>query len=93
MDELEHARIKGNDAQALLNNSLLRAAFDAVDAKLESYILTCDPDDKDRAQRVVLGKQIFKGIRREIERIVEDGQVADFQISELEKQKKSIFKR
>lgn len=88
----ESRRIAGNDARALLDNKLFRSAFDGVAEHLENVALTCNPDDKEKAQRVVIAKQILAGIKREIVRVIEDGTVAEIQLSEIER-KKSITER
>lgn len=80
----EHRKFKSQDAKALLDNEMFKAAFAAMSEYLEAKTLSCDPDNKEITQRVVLAKQILAGIKREIERIVEDGMVADIQLAEIE---------
>ena len=84
----EQARFTAEDAKQLLDNKMLREAFDAVSGYIDQQALSCEPDNKDRAQRIVLSKQLLAGIRREIYRHVENGQVANIQIAELEKKKR-----
>lgn len=88
----EQRRIRGADAQALLDNPLLRDAFAAVAEHLEQQALSCDPDNAEKARRVVMAKQILRGIEREIRRVVEDGAVAEVQLAEIE-QKRRLFRR
>lgn len=78
------------DAKALLENKLLQDAFRQVGEYLDSQALSCDPDNASKAQRIVIAKQILYGIKREIERVVEDGIVANMQINEIE-QKRRMF--
>ena len=85
MSTPEHRRIRGNDARQLLDNSLLKEAFAAVDKYIDEQALSCPPDDATRAQRIVISKQLLAAIRREIVRVVEDGDVAEVQIDMLEK--------
>jgi hypothetical protein len=85
-------KFASEDARQLLENKLFKMAFEHMANSLEAQALTCNPDDKDKAQRVVIAKQILVGIRREIERIVEDGVMADFQLAEVE-QKKTMLQR
>lgn len=80
------------DAKQLLENKLFKMAFENMSNSLDAQALACNPDDKDKAQRVVIAKQILAGIRREIERIVEDGVMADFQLQEIE-QKRTMLQR
>lgn len=90
----EHAQFRAEDAKQLLSNPLLREAFEAVSSYLEAQALGCDPDNRDKAQRVILGKQIFAAIKREIQRHIENGSVAQIQIAELEKRKRfRLFQR
>lgn len=84
---LESAKFRAEDAKHLLEDPMLKAAFDAVSGYIDGRALACDPDNKDMAQRIVLSKQLLAGIRREIYRYVEEGQIADVRIAELEKKK------
>lgn len=86
----EQTRFIAEDAKQLLDNKMLKEAFEAVSSYIDQQALSCEPDNKDRAQRIVLSKQLLAGIKREIYRHVESGQVANIQIAELEK-KKRIF--
>ena len=81
----ESRRILGEDARQLLENKLLQASFAMVGEYLDRVALSCDPDNKDQAQRIILTKQLFASLRREIERCIEDGEVARVEIAELEK--------
>jgi hypothetical protein len=81
----EQRRIIGNEARQLLENVHFREAFEAVESHLVDQAKSCDPDNKDKAQRVVIAMQIMEGIKREIIRKVEDGHVAEVEIAELER--------
>lgn len=90
----QHDKFRANDAKALLENEMFKEAFTAMNAYLESKALTCDPDNKEAAQRVVISKQLLAGIKREIERVIQDGLIADIRIAELERKSKfSVFRR
>lgn len=89
----EKDRIIGSEAQALLNNEMFKGAFQAVGEYIEAKAMSCDPDNKEMAQRVILSKQILAGIKREIERQVETGMIAEVQINELEKKQFRFFRR
>lgn len=80
----EDRRIRGNDARHLLDNPLFKEAFAAVNDYLESAAMSCNPDDAEKARRIVISKQLLAAVKREITRVVEDGVVADVQISEIE---------
>lgn len=90
----EQRKIKGREAKQLLENQLLKDAFSAVDRYIDDQAISCSPDDAVRAQRIIISKQLLQAIKREIVRKVEDGEVAEIQIAELEKQRGlRIFRR
>lgn len=88
----EQRRIRGADAQALLDNPMLRDAFAAVAEHLEQQAQSCDQDNAEKARRIIIAKQILSGIKREIERVVKDGEVAQIELSEIE-QRRRLFRR
>ncbi len=91
---LESEKFAAADAKALLDNPLFKSAFGAVADYLEAKALTCEPDNKDMAQRVILSKQILAALKREIQRVVDNGVVADIRIAELERKKRfPLFQR
>lgn len=83
----EERRISGAEARQLLENKHLKEAFAAVDEYLNSQALACSPDDATKAQRIVISKQLLAAIKREIERKVQDGDVAEIQIQEIEQRR------
>lgn len=87
MSTPEHRRIRGNDARQLLDNQLLKDAFAAVGQYVDDQALSCAPDDAARAQRIVISKQLLAAIKREMVRVIEDGDIAEVQIDMLEKQR------
>lgn len=90
----EKRLIDGADARQLLDNALFNEAFDAVAGYLDQQALSCDPDNKDKAQRIVISKQILSAIKREITRKVEDGALAEIQMQELEQRRRfALFRR
>lgn len=90
----EQRRINGNDAKQLLGNPMLKAAFEAVDEYLNQSALTCNPDDAEKARRIVISKQLLSAVKREIERKVQDGEMAQVQMQEIESKRKfSLFRR
>ena len=69
-------------------------AWDAVEKHLNMQALTCDSDNAQKALRIVISQQLLAGVKREIQRIVTDGIVAEVQLSELEQKRRfSVFKR
>ena len=85
---------RATDAKQLLENKLFVEAFDAVANHLHMSALSCEPDNKDKAQRIIISQQLLASIKREITRIVQDGNIAQIQLNELEKKRSfAIFRR
>jgi len=86
--------IRATDARQLLENPLFVEAWDAVEKHLNMQALTCDSDNAQKALRIVISQQLLAAVKREITRIVNDGVVAEVQLSELEQRKKfALFRR
>lgn len=79
-----------DDARQLLENKLLQAAFAKVGEHLEQVALTCDPDNKDKAARIVISKQLLAAVKREIESCIEDGDFAKAEIAEIERRSRPV---
>lgn len=79
---------RATDAKQLLENTLFVEAFDAVANHLNMAALTCDPDNAEKARRIVISQQLLAAVKREITRVVNDGAMAEVQISELEQKKR-----
>ena len=78
----------------LLENPMFVEAWAAVEKHLNMQALTCDSDNAQKALRIVISQQLLAGVKREIQRIVTDGMVAQVQIAELEQKRRfSVFKR
>jgi hypothetical protein len=95
-EEIEPGRrvVIANEARQILENVHFQQAFAAVDDLLEAQALACDPDNKDRAARIVIGKQLLQAIRREIIRKMDDGYMAEVQIAGIERKRGLLkFKR
>lgn len=86
----QQRRIIGEEAKQLLANKHFREAFDAVESYLLGQAKACDPDNKDKAQRVVIAMQIHEALKREIVRKVEDGEMAQVEIAELERKNRPL---
>jgi tellurite resistance protein len=80
----ERRRIIGAEAQQALDNKHWKEAFVAVNEYLDQVALSCDPDNKDKAQRIVLSKQLLATIKQELIRKIEDGEVAKVEIEQIE---------
>lgn len=91
---LEDRTIRAADAKQLLEHPMFVEAWDAVEKHLNMQALTCDSDNAQKALRIVISQQLLAGVKREIQRIVNDGVVAEVQLSELEQKRRfSVFKR
>ena len=93
-EELETRAIRGEEAKQLLANPLLKQAFEAVDGYLLAKAHACDLKTE-KAERVITAMQIFESFKREFTRRIEDGELAKFQMRELEKQNviQRVFRR
>lgn len=91
---LEDRTIRAADARQLLENPMFVEAWAAVEKHLNMQALTCDSDNAQKALRIVISQQLLAGVKREIQRIVNNGVVAEVQLSELEQKRRfSVFKR
>ena len=88
-------RIKATAARQLLENEMFVGAWAAMEKYLHLQMLSCDSDNAAKALRIVISQQLLAGVKREISRIVQDGLVAEVQLSELEEKRKrfALFKR
>lgn len=90
----EDRTFRATDAKQLLENPLFVEAFDTVAGHLQSQALSCAPDDAQKAQRIIISQQLLAAVKREITRVVADGQIAQVQLNELEtKRKFALFRR
>ena len=86
-DDIETARIVANEARQLLDNRHFKEAFSAVEKYLQDALLSCDVDNKDKVQRIAISQQLLVAVKRELIRKVEDGDMAEIELSELERRK------
>lgn len=91
----EDRRIRATAARQLLENEMFVEAFDAVEKHLHMQAISCDSDNAQKALRIVISQQLLAGVKREISRIVQDGLVAEVQLSEIEEKRKrfAMFRR
>lgn len=83
----EQRRIVGIEARHALENRHWNEAMTAVEGYLVDQAKHCDPDNRDKTQRVVIAMQLMEAIKRELIRKIEDGEMASVEIRELEKRK------
>ena len=90
----EKAAMMGEDARAILNSPVFKLAVERVGEHVDNVALSCDPDNKDKAQRVIISKQLLRAIVRELELVIEDGEAARIHMDELEKRNRLLkFRR
>ncbi len=94
---LENRQFRANDAKQLLENPLLIEAFTTVENAIHNMALSCEPDNKDKTQRIIISLQLLAGIKRELTKVIDDGIIAKIQLSEIEQKKQfdlmRVFKR
>jgi len=93
--DLEDRRIRANEARQFMANPLWGQAWGAVEHYLHASALSCDPDNKDKAQRIVITQQLLAAVKREVERQAEDGEFVAVQLDELDRKRglKRMFQR
>ena len=84
-------QIRARDAEAVLANPVFKGAFKKMAEVLDNNIASVNPDNKDQCARVVLAKQILKGLEREIYRYVEEGEIQN--LIELDRERKKSLKQ
>lgn len=90
----EQRKIRGNEARSVLENRHLREALKAVYDAVEAEALSCSRDDREKAHRIVITKQLAVMFERELVRKIEDGYVAEVELSELEARRRPrVFRR
>ncbi len=86
----EQRRVIGQEAKQLLENKHFREAFDAVESYLVEKAKACDPTKPGHAENVVISMQLMEALKREIVRKIEDGEMAQIELTELERKKMPI---
>lgn len=90
----QQRRIIGAEAEQSLRDKHWDAAFDEVNAYLDQVALSCDPDNKEKAQRIILSKQLLQSVRGALVSKIEDGELAKIEIEQLEaRDKLRMFRR
>lgn len=77
------------DARQVLANKAFKQAFSRLSDHLEMKVLSANPDNAAETQRVVLAKQLLKGIERELTRMIQDESI-NAQMPELEPTRKMV---
>jgi hypothetical protein len=86
----EQRRTIGHEARQALENKHWKEAFEAVEGHLVGVAKHSDPDNKDKAQRILISMQLLEAIKRELIRKIEDGEMAQVEIAELERKNRPL---
>lgn len=86
----DQRRVRANEARQVLENRHFVAAWDALNAAIEAQAIACDPDNKDKAARITLSKQLLHALRREFTRKLEDGYVAEVELDEISRRRANL---
>jgi hypothetical protein len=81
----EERQSKAIEARQFLESPTFKAMFEGVSDSLEAKALSCDPTDEKRASDIIRCKQLLVAMRREIERVAQDGDFAAFEMAEIQK--------
>jgi hypothetical protein len=87
----QERRIISAEAKQALENKHWNEALGAVEGYLVDNAKTCDPDNKDKSQRIVISLKLLEAIKRELVRKIEDGEFAAVEMAELER--RSVVRR
>ena len=85
--------VKGNDAKHLLDNPILKEAFDQVAEHLEERMLSIKSVDVRDCQDIVRTTQILTALERAIYSFIENGKFAQAELNAISKEKVSVFNR
>ena len=91
--EIEDQIIKGNDAQHLLDNPILKEAFEIIESHLEDRALSTKTTDIKECQDVIRAMQILTGVKKAIYSFVEEGKFKQAELNAITKEKPSLFSR
>lgn len=86
----QERRIIGAEAKQALENKHWNEALDAVEGYLVEGAKSCDPDNKEKAQRIIVSLQLLEAIKRELVRKIEDGEFAAIEMQELERKSRPL---
>ena len=86
----EERALRGNEANNLLDNKILKSAFEDINLHLDDAIAGAKTTDSIECADVVRAKQLMIALKRTIERYATDGKVA---LKELELNRASPVRR
>jgi len=86
-------QIRAKDAEDLLANPVYKGAIKKLGESLDAKMLMMDVDNKDQCARIVLAKQLLRGIEREIARFIDQGYIEDMLEVEAKKQAEALNPR
>lgn len=84
-DKIEKSIIDGEKAKHIMSDFAAIGVFDRMREYLDKQELGCDPDNKEKAQRIIISRQLLAGIEREIQKIVNNGKTAKISLEQIRK--------
>ena len=87
MDEADarHARERSRRAQAILQDGLVVEALAAIERRAHSAWAHSRPDDAEGREAAYRDLRALQAFKAEFEAMIRDGQVADFDLAEIDK--------
>ena len=90
---MNQEQMRAVDAQQLLDNPVFKGAVEHMEAYLETQALSTDPDDKGKCARIVISKQLLRGLIREINKYIETGEVVTLRELHKKTVAQKVFRR
>lgn len=77
---LEEQRLKGEAAQHLANNPILKEAFQSIRTRLEERRMSAKPTELELCADAIRVEQLLKAVEREINNFIATGKMADIEL-------------
>lgn len=91
-ETLDDERIRGAEASSLMENKILKEAFDAAERSILIQMDEVSMRDTDMHTRLILARKTVQSVKRYIQTVIETGQLADMSLKEPNKFK-AMFRR
>ena len=91
--KLHQALSRGDRAQALLNNDILKDAFGALERDYITALFETSAQDQIAREKLYLAVNVVRKVRDHLHHVVSDGKLAKKQIDQLaaESERKKLF--
>ena len=84
-NELEKERIDGEAARQLLTNTQFKLAWEAAENSILEQMSEVSMRDMEMHTRLIMALQVLHNVRGYIERVLQTGEMAEFQLNEPNK--------